>query len=805
MEVGNVSRDRSVYDIGESDLYEIRFLDKIQEHLGSTIIPQYLRNALSIYGFAKGPILAESTELQIIQALQDFVRSPDYAVFIPAGTDLQRWHGIFQRRPESFEVLYAGKVVLSKIVNLAKTSPLKFWDPFASHPEIEEVFRGQDLAEDIRCLIDVSSDIRKQNEGREDHGNRCPRGIRLFCAFSKLSAGRLVYETLARVFRKSIPGCSTINKFIRPEGEHIIEGRMRVAQLKKFLTDRNLPLEVSLSEDACAIVNKIRYDVLTDQGVGVVLPRDRNKMPIPGSFPAKTAPLIEKIFNEGEVSRLLDGHMVQHLADNAPSFCLLMYGTNGKYTADDVIKYSNYVSRTLLEESGIVVRYICSDGDPKLLRAHRIMSGLSEKQYSDTPCVITIKGESIELPEYHAYVKQTMILNQDKVHVITKCRNALIKDSVVLAMGNRMASFTDLEDLICIQSKDKHQLTATDLKPKDKMHFKSVLKGCKEKTIAQLKEHVPRSEATQMYLSCRNSMARAFLFKTITIEERVYNMWYPLYFFRLWRYWLSKHPVHAIKDNFISSNTYMCIELNGHCLLQMVLIAIENDDYELYTWLVGSQICESFFEVFRCDSTVQSLMVNCTVLEGTKKLRKTQLLQDILAYDFEKEDNIDIEFPRDRFLHPSFETGGFRGDEISDAISSQPIKLGQLRATLDVAKRDALPAATRLGMLNLDLSHADKCQVAEIPLNSIDIYVDEEDDDDNIDENLQVPPDQLAWPNNGSSNAVPNAEIQEDVNFLSSMDNLQLVDYSEKEDSILRWERETINSSRSGHEMAQRN
>ncbi|KAJ8671026.1 hypothetical protein QAD02_002285 [Eretmocerus hayati] len=316
-----------------------------------------------------------------------------------------------------------------------------------------------------------------------------------------------------------------------------------------------------------------------------------------------------------------------------------MYGMDGKFNANDVIKYNHHLAR-LLGEEGISVEYISADGDPKLLRAHRIISGLSSEQYSEIPRTYTTNDETIVLPEYHAYIKENLIPTQDQVHVVTKLRNNLIKDSCVLPMGTRMASSSDLEDLIQVHSKDKHKLTRPDLKPNDKMHFKSVLRVCNKLTIDQLKKYVKRREATQMYLTCMNCIARSSLCKNLNIRERVYCMWYPLYFFRLWREWIMQHPVHNLTHNAITNNTYVCIELNGHCIIQMVLLAIERNDFKtFYPWLIGSQSCESFFKVFRCDSTVQSLIMNCTVLEGTKKIEKNSTDARHISARFQKRQN----------------------------------------------------------------------------------------------------------------------------------------------------------------------
>ncbi|KAJ8669512.1 hypothetical protein QAD02_000771 [Eretmocerus hayati] len=247
-----------------------------------------------------------------------------------------------------------------------------------------------------------------------------------------------------------------------------------------------------------------------------------------------------------------------------------------------------------------------------------------------------------------------------------------------------------LFDLVDLVPKDKHKLTRSDLKPNDEMNFKSVLKLCSDRTIAALKKYIPRSEGTQIYLTCLYYILISFLGKDIGIEERVYKLFFALDYLRLWRTWILSNPVHKVEDNFITHNTYTCIELNAHCMLQTIFHCIEVGSFDTFLpWLIGSQSCESFFRVLRTQVSAQNLRVNCTVKEGTEKLSKVQLQQDILNFDF-KQENMDIRFPRNRFLHPSFETKGFRNSKDPRfANQEQSITLTLLRNTLDRAKNDA--------------------------------------------------------------------------------------------------------------------
>ncbi|KAJ8671025.1 hypothetical protein QAD02_002284 [Eretmocerus hayati] len=224
----------------DPDPHEKWFWKKMQECLGPTMVPKYLINAISMYGLAKGPLLAMCVTEGHINALRDFVRSPDYAAYIPIGADMRHYYGIFARRPNSFEIGFVKNEVLTKMIEFARTKPPDFWDPST----FVQIWKRAPM----HVLFEKKSDLK--------------------------------------------------------EGDHIIEGNMTVSDLKKFLVDRNLPLRVGLSEDACAIINKIQYDSLTDQGVDIVLPRDKHSLPITGSFPAATVHHIQDMFRNGKLSKL---------------------------------------------------------------------------------------------------------------------------------------------------------------------------------------------------------------------------------------------------------------------------------------------------------------------------------------------------------------------------------------------------------------------------------------------------------------------------------------------------------------------
>lgn len=113
---------------------------------------------------------------------------------------------------------------------------------------------------------------------------------------------------------------------------------MRAAKLAKYLEDINSPKSVFISEDASGVIQKIIYDVHSNQLVGLVLPfNEANGMPKMFSFEAKNAEDIER-FMQMPQSTLVYIVVAQPLTANAPPFILQIFGTNNTFETVDVLR-----------------------------------------------------------------------------------------------------------------------------------------------------------------------------------------------------------------------------------------------------------------------------------------------------------------------------------------------------------------------------------------------------------------------------------------------------------------------------------
>lgn len=182
------------------------------------------------------------------------------------------------------------------------------------------------------------NDAADRNANRERGGYRFSRATKQFATYIRIIAGPLAYETLQRNLRCALPALVSVNRYIRKSKSKIIEGVPRIEELLVYLTSRDLPLKVSISEDATRIIGRVQYDSVTNQLMGFVLPVNKsNGMPIPFSFPAKNAESILSHFSkQNSTSQFLNVVMAQPLA-NAPPFALMVYGTDNKQSTNDII------------------------------------------------------------------------------------------------------------------------------------------------------------------------------------------------------------------------------------------------------------------------------------------------------------------------------------------------------------------------------------------------------------------------------------------------------------------------------------
>lgn len=117
----------------------------------------------------------------------------------------------------------------------------------------------------------------------------------------------------------------------------------------------------------------------------------------------------------------------------------------------------------------------------------------------------------------------------------------------------------------------------------------------------------------------------------LTPLQRVRKIWYSLFLIRIWRESILSSKTYRLKDNFLSSNCYSCLELNAHELINCLLYLKKVNKPEWFKpYLFSSQPCENIFRQLRSLSTDYSTVTNCTVKEATSRVANIQFQNQIM-------------------------------------------------------------------------------------------------------------------------------------------------------------------------------
>lgn len=475
----------------------------------------------------------------------------------------------------------------------------------------------------LDCAIKNANRINPDNE----HGNRFTLDMQYFCSYLYIVGGPFVYNFIHSNMVKSMLSASRVEKVLMKISKPVVEGHFRFLELKEFLVKNDLPLKVWISEDGTRIVQKFLYDVASNQIIGPVLPLSDNGVPIVNSFPATSAAIIAHHFEKGIPASIAYAIMVQPIRDGAPSFCLTLFGSDNKFNSQHVFRRWIYIVQELAK-LGIEVVGFSSDGDGKLLSA-----------------MVSLMFKDCSPPEkdwknwFFASSKEKFTVTQDFVHTVNKFRSRL-NPAYLLPIGNFTVSQAHLR-LVLEKPKTDHGLSPGDI-DKDKMNFDASVKICSTR-VTNILDSTPGANGTKEYLKVMRYVLEAFLNMELTASERIYKVWYAIFFLRIWKLWLLSQPRYNL-DNFITRNLYMCVEILAHALIILVIkFRDEECPEDLLVHLFSSQPSESFFRYARSMTTTQHTVINFPMKDFLQKVRRIDILQHVSSVLAGK-----LVFPKDK-------------------------------------------------------------------------------------------------------------------------------------------------------------
>lgn len=241
-----------------------------------------------------------------------------------------------------------------------------------------------DRSENNRFLTEMMSCF-NFNIQSQKQAYRYTEDVKQYAAYMRIIGGRLSYETFQANAVSSVPNIRSVDRYISKVKSITMEGVFRTEALLQYLNDHNVPKIVSLSEDATKITNRIQYDFPNNQLTGFVLPLvNESGMPRTGCYLARTAAEMESHFYdietgiENSTASYVNVVMAQPLIRGIPPFCLLIFGTDSKYSSSDVAKRWSFIVKEL-KKNNIEVATFSSDSDPKFNLVMRQQLNLADK------------------------------------------------------------------------------------------------------------------------------------------------------------------------------------------------------------------------------------------------------------------------------------------------------------------------------------------------------------------------------------------------------------------------------------------
>jgi len=584
-----------------------------------------------------------------------------------------------------------------------------------------------------KCFTPILKELvtnAQKNAAKDSTQRRHPTILKQFATALFIYSGPLAYEFMYHNINGALPSLRTVQRAVYSKYQTIDEGSFRFDELLMYLEKHNAPHCISIGEDGTRLISRIDYDGETDRCVGFVLPSNSTTgLPDVNAYKADSFEAIRSMFTTATIAKYAYVYMAQPLCQRTPPFCLACIGTDNKFDGKQVMLRWNYIY-TECKKRGIVVLSFGGDGDSRVMRA---MKDIAFPNDSTNPFQISPKHvlNAPNIPktwlEWFKATPSSVSLVQDVVHLAVKLKSRLLKVSVVLPMGPYLATSSHLRMLQLSLGKDVHSLREKDLNHKDKQNFNAVERIVK---VAHLLAQFPEALATQHYIKVIECAIDSYLDKSLSPLERIEKAWYALFFVRLWRQWIILSDSHTLRDNFITSNAFMCLEINAHSLLTYIMTTRDhapgNQDSPM-PWMLGSQVCEATFRTIRSMNTTFSTVINFGMLGLLRRLHRLQIQTSLQA-----DTNSVITFPRVE-KHQIKEARTSYTKSIHN-IKNQDILDAVIRA--EVKAKEAVEHLEMAELLKKHKKWESATKISSDDLSKINCDDDCEDDDNECEEKL---------------------------------------------------------------------
>lgn len=179
---------------------------------------------------------------------------------------LEHFGRFYLSRPDDFEFLPGDKSSIKKLVKHVNDMIVQKRYNYFEENSIDEEDDDRKLKTNeknpsyVQVLLNHLLAAAKKNLNRSRQGYRYSNEIRKYATYLRMIMGHLAYQTLHGNLRGTLPSIQSVNRYVHKTYAYISEGILRTNELYLYLTERKLPLLVSLSEDATRIVGRPKYD-----------------------------------------------------------------------------------------------------------------------------------------------------------------------------------------------------------------------------------------------------------------------------------------------------------------------------------------------------------------------------------------------------------------------------------------------------------------------------------------------------------------------------------------------------------------
>jgi len=542
----------------------------------------------------------------------------------------------------------------------------------AAEAKVKQLVKEKSSKPQNDSLLDVLVKTSEHNQSKKKGGERYDGSLKKMSRYVFNRIGPSQYQLFRANFPKALPSQTTLTRIQNDAQDVPLEGQFRFKELSEFLSSRDdYPKVIWALEDGTRITRRVEYHKKTNQLTGFPVPLDSAGRPKVGSFPARSAAEIQDHFENNAPCGYAYLVIAQPLYPNATPFILAIFGTDNKFTAMDVTSRWTWMKEAAAKH-GIEILGFSSDGDSRLLR---------------TMMNVTFpKNVSIKWTWFVADLDSAYLCVQDNIHIGTKLRTRLLRNSSLLPMGDHLVSVSHIRELIRTVTKDHHNIQETDLIATDKMNFRAMEKLYEENVTRLLREKVPSSAATATYLDMAREVLGSYLDVGLTPLERIQMIFKWIFFLRIWKAWLKINGL-DLQENFISSNCYNCIEVNGHNLILCARNLRKTNRSQLFvTWLMNSQGCEGTFRCLRSMTTTRCTVVNFSMRDVLHRFRRIEF-----------QSNTEVEL-NGVFKFPSSRRSSQKQREVGAVPEFSLPTDPEIEKVVNIAKSSAIEVAQSLGM-----------------------------------------------------------------------------------------------------------